>query len=33
MVEVVIDGVTVKIARGADAAVIAAVLGALKPGP
>jgi transposase len=30
MVEVVIDGVTVKIARGADAATISAVLGALK---
>jgi transposase len=31
MVEVVIDGVSVKIARGADTATIAAVLGALKP--
>lgn len=30
MVEVVIEGATVKIARGADAATIAAVLGALK---
>lgn len=30
MVEVVIDGVLVKIGRGADAATIAAVLGALK---
>ena len=30
MVEVVIDGITVKIGRGADAATIAAVLGALK---
>ena len=30
MVEVVIDGASVKIARGADAATIAAVLGALK---